>query len=106
MAFEAEVIPLFIGGVSIVTVLELVVGWGLLKGQKRAFGCLAGHAVSMAAAMVFLIHCIFAGRLGMEIVPGIQSIDNSVNIAMFGVFWAVSVCFALAMVWAAGRKQK
>lgn len=105
MSFEAEVIPLFIGGVSVVTVFELIVGGILLKRQKKALGCLMGHAVTMAVAMVFLIRCIFGGRLGIEVIPGIASIDNSVNIAMFGIFWAVSVCFALAMVWASkGQK--
>lgn len=103
MSFEAEVFPLFIGGVCVVTILELVFGCILLRGQKKALGCLVGHAVSMAVAMVFLIQCIFTNRLN----PGpdyYATANNSVNIGMFGIFWAVSVCFALGLARAAAKK--
>ena len=35
MSFEAEVIPLFIGGVLVVSSFELIVGCVLLKNKKR-----------------------------------------------------------------------
>ena len=99
MSFEAEVIPLFLAGISIFTVLELVVGCILLKGRKKARNCLVGHAVSMAAAFFFLARCIFANWLDVEL--GIASISNSVNIAWFGIFWALSVVLLLACLWGA-----
>ena len=58
MPFESEVIPLFIGGVYLVSLLELVIGCALLKGEKATRGCWIGHVVSMTIAMVFLIRCI------------------------------------------------
>ena len=99
MSFEAEVIPLFFVGISIFTVLELVVGCILLKGRKKARNCLVGHAVSMAAAFFFLTRCIFGNWLDVEL--GIASISNSVNIAWFGIFWALSVVLLLACLWGA-----
>lgn len=104
MTFEAEVIPLFIGGVSVVSVLELVVGCMMLKGRKKARNRLIGHVASMAIAMVCLVRCIFAKWLDIEL--GIDSIDNSVYIGLFGVFWVVSVCFLLSMVKAGMEKGK
>ena len=73
MAFESEVIPLFIGGVIV---------------------------VSMLAAMFFLVRCVFAGRLGIDTISayGDSSPFNSVNIGLFGVCWAISVCFVLAII--------
>ena len=50
----------------------------------------------MAIALVFLIRCIFGSRLGMQ--SGILSISNSVNIGMFGIFWAVSTYFLLSVI--------
>ncbi|MBQ9133246.1 MAG: hypothetical protein IJX64_01800 [Clostridia bacterium] len=104
MIFEAEVIPLFIGGVSIVSILELVFGCMMLKHRKKARICWIGHAASMAAAWVFLIRCIFANYLNTEL--GIASISNSVNIGLFGVFWAISVFFLLATVKVGAEKDE
>ena len=96
MSFEAEVIPLFIGGVCLVSVLELTVGSLVLKGRKRARSSLIGHAVSMAAAFFFLCRSMFANWLHVKY--GIASIENSVNIGLFGVLWAVSVLFLLTLI--------
>ncbi len=43
MSFEAEVIPLFIGGVLVVSSFELIVGCVLLKNKKSA--CKKGNAL-------------------------------------------------------------
>ncbi len=96
MSFEAEVIPLFIGGASVISVLELVFGCVMLKRQKKARRRLIGHVLSMAIALLFLIRCIFANWLDIEL--GIASISNSVNIGLFGVFWAISVFFLLSII--------
>lgn len=99
MSFESEVIPLFIGGVCIVSLLELVIGCCLLK--KKTIPLFIGNVISMAIAMVFLILCIFGNRLGFVRVD--DSASNSVNIGLFGVFWTVSVVFLLAIL---NKKEK
>lgn len=96
MAFEAEVIPLFIIGASIVCILELVCGWVMLKQHRQARKLPIGHAVCMAIAMMFLIRCLFASQLGMDL--WIASISNSASIGLFGIFWLISVCLLLAAV--------
>ncbi len=89
MSFEAEVIPLFIGGISIVSSLELIIGCIILKKLPKARNGLISHAVSMVIGLVFLIRSIFANWLNVNL--GIKSISNSVNIGLFGIFWAISV---------------
>ena len=105
MPFESEVIPLFIGGVYLVSLLELVIGCALLKGEKATREYWIGHVVSMTIAMVFLIRCIFGSRLGIDVTRayGDASPWNSVNIGLFGMCWAISAGFLLAMI---GSKTK
>ena len=95
MSFEAEVIPMFIGGCAAVSLLELAAGWVLLKDRPHSRICLVGHVISMAIGLFFLIKCIFGDRLGL--IGGIASIDHSVSIGLFGVFWFFSVLFLLSM---------
>ena len=78
MSFEAEVIPLFIGGVIAVR------------------GLFAGHVVAMLLGFFFLIRSLFANWLGLSL--GIASISNSANIGLFGLCWAVSaLCVAVML---------
>mgnify|MGYP000205315998 CR=1 FL=1 len=42
MSFEAEVIPLFIGGVIAVSAIEFFLGWRSLRHRKDLRGCLPG----------------------------------------------------------------
>jgi len=93
MSFEAEVIPMFISGCIAVSLMEFAVGWFLLKkypGARRGF---IGHVLTMALGLFFLVKCIFGDRL--HLVGGIASIDHSVSIGLFGLFWFASVLFLL-----------
>lgn len=92
MPFEAEVGPLFLCGISVVSILELVVGCIMLKDLKKVRARLIGHAVSMGIAMAFLIRLFINSRK----VDLIQSISNSANLGLFGVAWAISVVFLLS----------
>ncbi|MBE6568685.1 MAG: hypothetical protein E7658_00535 [Ruminococcaceae bacterium] len=98
MLFEAEVIPLFISGVCIISVLELIFGCIILKKRKKACILLIGNVVSMAIAQFFLIRCVFSDRLDFAIIPALASNSNSVSIGLFGVFWAISVFILLLLV--------
>ena len=66
MSFEAEVIPLFIGGVAIVSALELIAGCVLLRNLREARNRLIAHTVCMIIAQLFLIRSIFANWLGVK----------------------------------------
>lgn len=96
MSFEAEVIPMFIVGCIVVSLLELAVGWFLLKNRQQARKKLVGHVLSMAIGLFFLVKCIFGDRLNL--IGEIASIDHSVSIGLFGVFWFISVCFLLSIL--------
>ena len=96
MAFEAEVVPLFIGGCIIVSLLELVMGWFLFQGHKKARSYFVGHVVMMVLALFFLVKCLFGARLGFDL--GIASISNSGSIGLFGVFWTFGVLLMLEAV--------
>ncbi len=61
----------------------------MLKKLQKARNSLICHAVSMVIAFVFLIRSIFANWLNVNV--GKRSVSNSVNIGLFGVFWAISV---------------
>lgn len=100
MLFEEEVLPFFIEGVLIVSILEIIIGCFLLRADKKSMLLFIGNVLSMILAMLFLICCVFGNRLG--IVSEYASPSNSVNFGLFGVFWAVSVGFLLALI---GRKK-
>ena len=96
MSFEAEVIPLFIGGVIAVSAIEFFLGWRSLRHRKDLRGLFAGHVVAMLLGFFFLIRSLFANWLGLSL--GIASISNSVNIGLFGLCWAVSaLCVAVML---------
>ena len=91
MSFESEVIPLFIGCSAFVLTLELLVGLTLLKERKIARYTFTAHVVLTAIALFFLMRCIFNPWFFPAVDPfGDSSAYNSVNIALFGVCWALS----------------
>ena len=96
MSFEAEVIPLFIGGVIVVSAMEFIAGWIGLRGRRDVRGLFAGHVVTMLLGFFFLIRSLFANWLGVSL--GIASISNSVNIGLFGLLWAISAACVAAMI--------
>ena len=100
MPFESEVIPLFIGGVCVVSLLELLCGCSILKSQKKSPGLLIAHVASMGLAMFFLIRFLFPSFLGIDPTAayGDSSPFNSVHLGLFGVCWALSVLFLLGLL--------
>ena len=66
MSFEAEVIPLFIGGVIAVSAIEFFLGWRSLRHRKDLRGLFAGHVVAMLLGFFFLIRSLFANWLGLS----------------------------------------
>ena len=102
MAFEAEVFPLMIAGVLVVTALELFFGLALLP-EKSARRKLIGHALWMLAAFFFLLRCVFGGRLGVE--AAIPSISNSAGLGLFGICWAISVACVIGLIGELKKKE-
>ena len=103
MSFEAEVIPLFIGGVLVVSSFELIVGCVLLKNKKSACKKFVLHVITMLIGFVFLIRSIFANWLNIKF--DIASISNSTNIGLLGIFWCVSVMLIVSCIQECLKKQ-
>ena len=62
MSFEAEVIPLFIGGVLVVSSFELIVGCVLLKNKKSACKKFVLHVITKLIVFSFIIRNIYTKR--------------------------------------------
>ena len=93
---ESEILPLFIAGVSIVCLLEILIGFSMLKHKKEACKHLIGHVVSSILAMVFLWRSLFAMFTDFEsTIFG----NASVNFGLFGVCWAFSVLFMFGIIY-------
>ena len=92
MSFEAEVIPLFIGGVLVVSSFELIVGCVLLKNKKSACKKFVLHVITMLIGFAFLIRSIFANWL-------------NANIGLFGIFWCVSVMLIVSCIQECLKKE-
>ena len=97
MSFEAEVIPLFIGGVLVVSSFELIVGCVLLKNKKSACKKFVLHVITMLIGFAFLIHSIFANWLNIKF--AIASISNST------IFWCVSVMLIVSCIQECLKKE-
>jgi len=92
---EAEVLPLFVGGSVTVLALELLLGGFILQEKRAAQFFLTLHVLAMGGAIYFLIRCVFAYQLHIRY--GFPHADGSVEIGLFGVLWAVSTAFLLAV---------
>ena len=103
MSFEAEVIPLFIGGVLVVSSFELIVGCVLLKNKNSADQVDHALIVTMLIGFAFLIRSIFANWLNIKF--AIASISNSTNIGLFGIFWCVSVMLIVSCIQECLKKE-
>ena len=96
MSFEAEVIPLFIGGVLVVSALELIAGCILLRNEKSACKKFVFHVITMLIGFAFLVRSIFANWINIRF--DIASISNSASIGLFGIFWCISVMLVVSCI--------
>lgn len=70
MSFEAEVIPLFIGGVIAVSAIEFFLGWRSLRHRKDLRGLFAGHVVAMLLGFFFSFAvCLPTGWGSLWVLP-------------------------------------
>lgn len=95
MDLEAEVLYLFIAGCVIVLALELLLGGFVLQEKRAAQVFLSLHVFSMGGGMYFLIRGVFHLQLLNRY--GIPELNGSIAMALFGVLWALSVGFLLAV---------
>ncbi|MBD0384694.1 hypothetical protein [Paenibacillus sedimenti] len=95
MSMEAEVLPLLKFGFGIVMILISLVVIALLVKYKRAgYGWIFVHLILFSWACWGWIELLEKGRSGV-----MASEDNSLDIGMIGVIWAVSmVCMSVGLI--------
>ncbi|MCI8423524.1 MAG: hypothetical protein HFF50_08350 [Lawsonibacter sp.] len=95
---EEEVMGLFLVCAGLVWLGKAALGSACLRRRGRLDGAWFAHLGCELLSLYFLCRVLFQGR--SPLFPaggGILSIDNSVNIGLFGVFWAAG-CLALVYV--------
>ncbi len=99
MPMEAEVPMFFLICFSIVFAGKLLIGSALLfRRAKGAFPLFFLHLVTEFLSFWCIMRVLFQNRVPIFSLGPIPSIDNSIGIGLFGVFWFLSVCFLLGMV--------
>ena len=95
MSLEAEVFPLFIGGVALVLLAELGTTLLFLRRRPGARRAMLGHLICVLLAFLCLGILIFSGRRAPDGGP----LNGSGLFAMFGIFWCIGeICAVKAIL--------
>jgi hypothetical protein len=91
---EAEVLPLFFGGVFLVVLFELIFSILVLRKAPRVKGAMIGHVVCILIAFSCLALLLF----GTQALPDGGAVNHSGKVALFGIFWFIGECCGVAAV--------
>ena len=103
MRMEAEVVPLFLGGVFLVILFEVIFSILVLRKYPEVKRPMIGHVVCVLIAFFCLGFMFF----GPQTQPDGVSVNHSGQFALFGVFWSFGECCGVAAVMnalSAGKK--
>ena len=103
--FEAEVLPLFLGGVFLVILIELIFSIIVLRKYPEVKRPMIGHVVCLLIAFV----CLGVIFFGNGTLPDGGVMNQSGRFALFGIFWFIGECLGIVAVknaLSAGKKQK
>ena len=97
---EAEVMGLFLTCAALVWLGKAVLGSVWLHQRSRLGGAWFAHLGCELLSLFFVCRVLFQGRSPLFPLSGedILSMDNSVSIGLFGVFWAASVLALLCLL--------
>lgn len=100
---ESEVLPLFLGGVSLVLLFELFFSLLILRRYRVVRRAMIAHVVCILVAFV----CLGLIFFGPNTLPDGGSYDQSGRFALFGIAWFVGECCVIgAMTALLGKKGK
>ena len=102
---EAEVLPLFFGGVFLVILFELIFSILVLRKVPEVKGIMIGHVVCLLIAFFCLGYMLF----WPQILPDGGTANRSGQFGVFGIFWFIAECCSVAAVYKAltcGRKTE
>ena len=102
--FEAEVLPLFFGGVFLVVLFELIFSILVLRKAPEVKKAMIGHVVCILIAFFMLGYMLF----WPQVLPDGGTANRSGQFGLFGIFWFIGECCGVAAVMNAlssGRKS-
>ena len=102
--FEAEVLPLFLGGMVLVIVFEVIFSVLVLRKAPEVKRAMLGHVVCLLIAFFCLGYMLF----WPQILPDGGQANRSGQFALFGIFWFIGECCGVAAVMSAlssGKKH-
>ena len=102
--FEAEVRFLFLGGVFLVILFEVIFSVLVLRKHPEVKKALIGHVVCLLIAFFCLGYLLF----WPQILPDGGQANRSGQFALFGIFWFIGECCGVAAVMSAlssGKKN-
>jgi len=92
--FEAEVLPLFLGGVFLVILFETIFSVLVLRKSPEVKRAMIGHVVCILIAFFCLGYMLF----WPQILPDGGQANRSGQFALFGIFWFIGECCGVAAV--------
>jgi hypothetical protein len=95
--FEAEVLPLFLGGMVLVFVFEVIFSVLVLRKAPAVKRAMFGHVVCLLIAFFCLGYMLF----WPQILPDGGQANRSGQFALFGIFWFIGECCGVAAVMSA-----
>ena len=105
MRMEAEVIPLFFGGVFLVVLFEVIFSILVLRKYPEVKRAMIGHVVCILIAFA----CLGLMLFGNNTLPDGGLVNQSGRFGLFGIFWFVGECCGIAAIKNAlfsGKQQK
>ena len=102
---EAEVLPLFFGGVFLVILFELIFSILVLRKVPEVKGIMIGHVVCLLIAFFCLGYMLF----WPQILPDGGTANRSGQFGLFGIFWFIGEGCGVVAVYKAltcGRKAE
>ena len=92
--FEAEALPLFLGGMVLVFVFEVIFSVLVLRKAPAVKRAIFGHVVCLLIAFFCLGYMLF----WPQILPDGGTADRSGQFTLFGIFWFIGECCGVAAV--------
>lgn len=103
--FEAEVRSLFLGGVILVILFEVIFSFLVLRKAPEVKRAMIGHVVCLLIAFFCLGYMLF----WPQVLPDGGPANRSGQFGLFGIFWFIGECCGVAAVMKAlsfGRKSR
>ena len=94
MRMEAEVVPLFMGGVFLVILFEVVFSILVFRKCPEVKRAMIGHVVCILIAFFCLGFMFFGPQTQSDGV----SVNHSGQFALFGIFWFIGECCGVTAV--------